>query len=188
VSDEQQPAEHTAEPAEQQQPATQQQVPYDRFREVNEQKKRLEKTLNELTKEREEREQAGLSDLDRATKARQRAEERAAELEQRLLTVERSEWIKAAARNFQDPDDAVAFLRSDIGDLDSPEKAKDAVDRLAGAKPHLLRVGPSSGFDGGARVGQVPDVPRTADGQIDVDRGLGQDLVAAAQQLLRGRS
>lgn len=155
-------------------------VPYDRFREVNERAKAAEEQLAEITKWKQEQEQAKLSDIERAEAQRKEAEERATAAEARALNLERSGMVRSAAlgARFTDPDDAVEFLAKKLGDLDTPEKVKAAVAELAKSKPHLVgsRAG---GGDGGARGGAIDDVPRTADGKVDVARGLGQDLLSA---------
>lgn len=155
-------------------------VPYDRFKEVNDRAKAAEDQLAELTKWKDEQEAAKLSDIERAEQERQKAEERATQAEQKALNLERSGFVRSAAQaaRFTDPDDAVAFLEGKLGDLETPEQAKEAVAALAKSKPHLVgsRAG---GGDGGARGGTLDDIPRTADGKVDVARGLGQDLLAA---------
>lgn len=155
-------------------------VPYDRFKEVNERAKAAEDQLAELTKWKDEQEAAKLSDIEKAEQKRQQAEERATQAEQKALKLERSGFVRSAAAGarFTDPDDAVAFLEGKLGDLDTPEKAKEAVAALAKTKPHLVGTR-AGGGDGGARGGTLDDIPRTPDGKVDVARGLGQDLLQA---------
>lgn len=129
-------------------------VPYERFEQVNkkakaeaEARKKIEKDLSDLRSQMEEREHAGLPELEQLKKRLEQAEKRAEENERKaqesdakLARSAKERWITAAAQaqNFADPSDAAAFV-----DLDSIEDEKDAeraVKRLAGQKKHLLKA------------------------------------------------
>jgi hypothetical protein len=128
-------------------------VPYERFAQANkkakeaaERAKGLEKQMADLQAQIEEREQAGLPELERLRKdmekAQKRAEEaeaKAAEADQRVARTQKERWIASAAQaqNFADPSDAAAFLNLD--DIDDEKDAERAVKRLAGQKAHLLK-------------------------------------------------
>lgn len=128
-------------------------VAYERFQQANKKAKEaadrakaLERQMAELQHQMEERESAGLPELERERKRAEQLEKRAAEAEkraeeseQRVVRSQRERWVTVAAQtqNFADPSDASAFL-----DLDSIEDEKDAeraVKRLAGSKKHLLK-------------------------------------------------
>ena len=127
-------------------------VPYERFTKVNQQAKEakaqtvaLQKQLDDLKAQMDERETAGLPELERERKRAEQLEKRAQEAEQKateadakLARSQKERWVTAAAKDFADPADAVAFV-----DLDAIEEEKDAeraVKRLAGQKKHLLKA------------------------------------------------
>ena len=144
------PAETTEEaPAEEEQ-----RVPYERFDAANRAKKdaekaskALEKQVADLKKQMDERDQAGLPELEQMKTRLEKAEQRADAAEQKesqaVAQVKRSQserWVISAAQaqNFADPTDASAFV-----DLDAIEDEKDAeraVKRLASQKKHLLKT------------------------------------------------
>jgi hypothetical protein len=126
-------------------------VAYERFQKVNqkakaeaEARKAAEQKVADLMAAMEERESAGLpelerlkKDMERAQKRAEEAEAKAAEADAKLARTTKERWVTAAAKDFTDPADAVAFV-----DLDSIEDEKDAeraVKRLAGQKKHLLK-------------------------------------------------
>lgn len=135
-------------------PEEEQRVPFERLdkenklkREAQSRAKTLEKQVAELKAQMDEREQAGMPELEqmktRLEKAEQRAEAAEQKESQAVAQVKRSQserWVISAAQaqNFADPTDASAFV-----DLDAIEDEKDAeraVKRLAGAKKHLLKT------------------------------------------------
>ncbi len=109
----------------------------------------VESQMAELKAAIEERDQAGLPELDRVRKQAEQFEKRAADAEKRaeeternLIRSTRSSLVTAAASavGFDDPSDALRF--SEFVDLDSIEDAADAeraVKKLAKAKPRLLK-------------------------------------------------
>lgn len=121
-------------------PEAPQTVPYERFREVNEQTKTLKQQLDEVQTKLREREEADLSASEREKLARERAEQRAAELEGKVTKLERGSLVTAAAREagFTDPEDALGFI--DPTTIESAAQARRAVKDLAEKKTHL--VGP----------------------------------------------
>jgi len=131
---------------------TEQTVPYERFQQANAKAKEaatkaaaLEKDMKELRAAMEDRENAGLPELERERKRAKQLEERIADAEARaeaadakLARTTKASLIREAAKDFADPSDAVAFV-----DLDSVEDEKDAeraVKALAKSKPHLLKA------------------------------------------------
>jgi hypothetical protein len=132
--------------------ADDQRVPYERFQQANkkakeasERSKALEKDLAELRAQMEERETAGLPELERERKRAEQLEKRAAEAEKRaqdtetrLARTQRERWITAAAKDFQDPEDASAFVNLD--EIEDEKDAERAVKQLAKRKPHLLKA------------------------------------------------
>jgi len=118
---------------------TERTVPYDRFQQVNEKAKTLSAQIDELKAWKDEQEAKNLSDLERVTKAREEAEQRAQQAEQRAVSLERGGWVTsaAAAASFDDPSDALAFV--DLNEIESERDAKRAVKELAERKPKLLR-------------------------------------------------
>jgi colicin import membrane protein len=134
-------------------PVEDQRVPYERFQQANKKAKEaadrakaLEKQMSDLQAQMEERESAGLPELERERKAREAAEKRLAEAEQRAEETERKvhlanaqSWISKAAQDagFEDSEDAI--LRVDASEIESPQDAERAVKRLAKEKPRLLK-------------------------------------------------
>lgn len=134
-------------------PEEEQRVPYERFQQANTKAKeaaqkaaKLEKTIADLQSQMEEREAAGLPELDQLKKrleqAEKRAEEadkRASEMESQATNVRREQWVTAAASalNFHEPEDASRFVN--LGEIESREDAERAVKAIAKAKKHLVR-------------------------------------------------
>jgi hypothetical protein len=137
-------------PAEPDKPA-EQTVPYERFQQANakakaeaEARKASDKKIADLTAALEERENAGLPELERMKKdlERERKQREIAEQERdtdraALARSKKERWVRAAAKDFTDPDDAVAFLNLD--DLEDERDAERAVKQLAKTKKHLLK-------------------------------------------------
>ena len=133
--------------------AEDQRVPYERFQQANKKAKEaadraktLEREMADLRTQMEERENAGLPDLERERKRAEQlerraaeAEKRAQETEQKLARSQRERLISAAASaaNFADPTDASAFV--DLDDIEDDKDAERAVKQLAKRKPHLLK-------------------------------------------------
>lgn len=131
---------------------TEKTVPYERFDQVNKQAKEakvqtaeLQKQIEALKAQMDERETAGLPELERERKRAEQLEKRAAEAEakaseadQKLARTQKERWVTAAAKDFADPADAVAFVNLDA--IDDEKDAERAVKRLAGQKKHLLKA------------------------------------------------
>jgi hypothetical protein len=138
-------AQETEKPAEQT-------VPYERFQQANTKAKEaaarataLEKSVAELKAAMEERENAGLPELERMRKDMERlskraedAEAKAAEADQKLARSAKERWVIAAAKDFNDPSDAAAFISLD--EIEDEKDAERAVKKLAQAKKHLLKA------------------------------------------------
>ena len=117
-----------------------QRVPYDRFKQVNDERAALAAQVQELADWKAAQEAKSLSELEAAQKAAQDALTRAEQAEAKAITLERTQLVHraAAAAGLADPDDAVAFLSSKLSDLDDSDKATAAVTELIERKPHLL--------------------------------------------------
>jgi len=151
-----------------------QRVPLDRFRSVTSETKELRGQLDELSKWKEEQEQAALTELERERSAREKAEQQAADSLDRANTLERSTWIRsaAAAAGFTDPEDAVGLIGT--GDIEDALAAEKQVAALADKKPHLIAQGPTAPAPIGAPLKASapsvdPDDPRV---------GLGSDILS----------
>lgn len=162
---------------EQQQQTDEQRVPYDRFKQVNDQFAAARAELEELRKWREEQETAKLSEIERATRERDEAIAQAQAATERATTMERSAWVTDAARKagFTDPSDAAAFLP--LTALEDEAQVAKAVEDLAKAKPHLLSQARPQGFGSldGRRGEQA--MPIGPDGKPDPKAGLGAELM-----------
>lgn len=132
----------------------------------------LEKRLADLEAAAQERENAGLPELERERKARERVEaqladaaKRAEAAEQTVQRAQKERLVLAAAQaaNFADPSDASAFLNLD--EIEDERDAERAVKSLAKRKGHLLKsdgpVLPGKVLDGGSTT--------TANGKTRVD-------------------
>jgi poly-gamma-glutamate capsule biosynthesis protein CapA/YwtB (metallophosphatase superfamily) len=126
-------------------------VPYERFQQVNakakaeaDARKSLEKQIKDLQAAMEERENAGLPELERERRRAEQLEKRiadaeaeAAEAKAQVARSARAGLVRSAAKDFADPDDAVAFLNLD--EIEDEKDAERAVKALARRKPHLLK-------------------------------------------------
>lgn len=136
-------------------------------------RKEAETRAAEFERKLKEREEADMSEKDKAERRAQEAEQRAQEAETRAMRLEREAWLRTAAvgAGFVDPEDAVAHLGSRITDLDSETKAQNAVKKLAEEKKHLVgQAGaPATGF---GNLGQPP--PGAAPGTVPINPETGQ--------------
>jgi hypothetical protein len=107
----------------------------------------IEKSLAELKAQMEERESAGLPELERERKRAEQLEKRAAEAERKaeeatkaVARGQRERWVTTAAQalNFADPSDAVAFVNLD--DIEDEADAHRKAKRVASEKKHLLKA------------------------------------------------
>jgi hypothetical protein len=156
-----------------------QRVPLDRFRTVTAENKELRSQLDELSRWKEEQEQAQLTELERERQAREKAEQQLIETAARATSLERSAWIRTAALNsgFADPEDAVALIGTDVAE--DADTAAQLVTALAEKKPHLLAAPESGPKPIGAPIAQTSaQVPVDSDGKPDVKAGLGNELLA----------
>lgn len=155
-------------------------VPYSRFKEVNDQNRRLKKDQEDLAKRLEELEGRDQSELERERKKRQQYERELSELADRATRVERQSWIRDAARDmkFDDPDDAIHFIS--YGEVEDYEDAMSQVKALAKRKPRLLRqeqVAP--------KVGTVMENGQRVQQQGQQQQRQTQDMDQASQDFLR---
>lgn len=128
-----------------------QRVPYERFEKVNKQAREfkdraraLESELADIRQQLEDREHAGLPELEQMKKRLEQAEKRAEDNERkaqeadaRVLRSQKERWVTSAAKEFADASDAAAFVNFE--DIESEADAERAVKRVAKAKPHLLK-------------------------------------------------
>lgn len=175
-----QPAAAAPAPAAEPAAPPEQTVPYSRFAEVNQTAKAAQKQLQEMQERLEELESRDKSELERERSKRTQFEQQAAEMASRLEQVERSGWIRSAAAvaNFEDPDDAVAFISTQA--VESAEDAEKAVKALAKRKPKLLREQQPSPQIGQVVHNGVPVQPGTQPAQPEIDPA-AQALLAQVQ-------
>ena len=178
---------------------TEKSVPYERFDKVNKQAKeakaqaaQLSKDMAELRAQMEERETAGLPELERERKRAEQLEKRAAEAEKRaeeaaatVLKGQRERWVTsaAAAQNFADPSDASAFLN--LEDIEDEKDAERAVKRLAGQKKHLVKADEPN-LPGRVLQNGQATVPAVKNGGIDPNAE-AQMLADQLKTFLKGR-
>jgi hypothetical protein len=134
------------------------------------------KAAEARAKEYEDRDK---SEAEKAAEARATAERERDEAKAEVAQIRRDGWIVSAAAGakFIDPDEAVALLART--QLDTPDDARSAVDKLAKDKPHLVggprEAGPGSfggGQRGGGSTGGGAASPNSA--MNDAIRGLGR--------------
>lgn len=132
-----------------------QSVPYERFQQVNrkakdnaDRAKSLEKDVADLRSQMEERESAGLPELDRERKRAEQlekriadAEKRAEDAEQGVARARRERLVIAAAStlNFANPSRAHRLVDG-LDDIDDSDAAEKAVKRLAKSDPYLVKT------------------------------------------------
>lgn len=163
--------------------APEERVPYERFQQANQKAKeaaqktaKLEKELADIRAQMEEREAAGLPELERERKRAEALEKRATEAEQRAeqamqqqVRSQRERLVIAAARDLDDPSDALRYPEFiNLDDIEDADQAERAVKRLVKAKPKLLKdTEPSQ-----PQIGRVLEGGKPKNGQtsnIDLD-------------------
>lgn len=159
------------EPTPEPEPQTQA-VPYDRFKEVNDQLKAEREQREALEAAAREREEAELSEIEKANKRAEEAEAARAEAESKATNLERSGWVRdqAAKLDFTNPGDAVDLLERKFGEIEDPAAAEKAVKQLADERPHLLGQGKPTPIGAPLR-GNDDD-----GGEDDPKLGLGREL------------
>lgn len=153
-----------------------QSVPYSRFKQVNDRVAEAERRAEEAQAALQAREEAELSEREKAERAASEALARAEAAEARATQLERSGLVRAAAKNFNDPDDAVALL--DLDGIDTAEKAVEAVKQLAESKPHLVKSEQPQAIGAPMSQPAPPEVPTGPDGKPDHKKGLANELLA----------
>lgn len=158
-------------------PTGEQAVPYARFKEINDAKVAAEKAAADAAAELQKIKDADLSEKERAEKAASEATARAEAAEAKATKLERSALVREAAKNFNDPGDAVAML--DLSEIDDADKAAEAVKKLGESKPHLVKAQSPTAI--GAPLGKsakaTGEIPTGADGKPDMKAGLGTELL-----------
>jgi hypothetical protein len=175
-------------------PEDDQRVPYERFQKANKDAKdakerasKLEKQMADLQAQIQEREQAGMPELERERKQREAIEKRLAEAESRAEQAERDReqsrrerWVTDAAAelNFKNPRVA-AKLIDGLGDIEDADQAMRAVKRLAKSDDYLLKQ------DEPALPGRVLSDGRPVE-RTNRDGGSNIDLSREAEMLAEG--
>ncbi len=175
-------------------------VSYDRFQQVNQQAKEaktradaLAKSLDDLKAQIDEREQAGLPELDRERKRAEQLEKRAAEAEQRAQNSEqkfertrREQLVTAAAArlNFVNPARAHRLI-DDIDSIDDADGAERAAKRLAKTDPYVVKA-----TEDQPRIGKVLDDGREVQrGQVKAfNQDDAETVSGALKDFIAGRS
>lgn len=149
----------------------------------------LKKQFDELKAQMEERDHAGLPELERERKRAEQLEKRAAEAEAKaeeadaklVKNARRSLVVDAAAKaGFDDPADAMRYP-----DLVSMDDVEDA-DQAERAVKRLLKLKPKLGKDEDTKLpGRVLDGGRTA-GKDKAEAGDGFDPLGEAESLADG--
>lgn len=165
-------------------------VPYERFKqatlkakEASDKAKSLEAKFAELQQQLDERESAGLPELERTKKDLERVQKRAEEAEAKAAAAEQERvkttkvsWVAAAAKDFHDPAEAALFVN--IDSIDDEKDAEGEVRELRKKRPHLLKQ------DDPKLPGQV-----LANGQPPAgQKAGGHDPLADAQTIAEGLS
>lgn len=115
-----------------------QQVPYERFKAVNDELKAQRERVAEFERQQEQARLAQLTEQEQAEERARKAEAEAQAARERAEKLERDSWIlgMASALGFADPQDAVALV--DPAACTDQAAAQEAVKQLASQKPHLL--------------------------------------------------
>jgi hypothetical protein len=117
--------------------------------EAQRKQRKAEKEAESFRKRIEELEDRDRSEAEKLSKRAEEAENRARELEERSVSLEKGAWIRAAANDFHDPQDAV--LRANLSDIENEREAQRFVKDLAKNAPHLVK--PAD--DGPPQIGRV---------------------------------
>ena len=175
---------------------TEKSVPYERFEKVNKQAKeakaerdQMRKDMADLKAQMDERETAGLPELERERKRAEQLEKRATEAEKRAdaqekaatkASRERLVLAAAASAAFDEADDALRYPEYvNLDEIESASDAERAVKRLAKARPKLLKAEEPKLPGRVLQNGQAAKA-----GDEDPKAGLGQELL---QQFFGGR-
>lgn len=177
-----------------------QRVPYERFQKANSKAKEadarakaLESDLADLRAKLEDREQAGLPELERLKKDMERAEKRATEAEAKAADAEskvqraaKERWVAAAAQeqNFADPADASVFVNLD--EIEDPKDAERAIKRLASTKKYLVKNEDPALPGKVLENGRAPVTPETPGTGINASRE-AEMLVEGLKPFLKDR-
>lgn len=161
-------------------------IPRERLNQEAKKRRDAERKAEDLTRQLEEAQNAGLPEVDQLKKRLEAAEKRAEEadrkaqdIESKLERTRKERWVTAAAReqNFADPSDAAAFVELD--DIESEKDAERAVKRLAGSKKHLVKT------ESPVLPGRVLENGRTASMAAD-GSSTNIDLSREAEMLAEG--
>jgi hypothetical protein len=172
-------------------PVEDQRVPYERFQKANQKAKeaaeratKIEQQLQDLQAQIQEREEAGLPELERERKRAEAlekriadAEARAEQAEQKVQRTHRENLIAAAAaaQNFANPARA-ARLIDDLDSIEDADQAERAVKRLAKSDPYLVKAEaaplPGRVLENGKQTAKTADA-----GEEDPKAGLGAELL-----------
>lgn len=176
-------------------------VPFERFQKVNQQAKeakqqaaQLAKDMAELRAQMEERETAGLPELERERKRAEQLEKRVVDAEARAEAQEkaaakasRERLVLAAASSagFDETDDALRYPEYvNLDEIETATDAERAVKRLAKAKPKLLKADeprlPGRTLENGRPVSRDGD---SAQAQRENE---GQTILEGIRNLQRG--
>jgi hypothetical protein len=142
----------------------------------------VEKELADIRTKLEEKESAGLPEveqlrkrLEAAEKAAEKAQALAEEREQAITRSQRERLVLAAAKDLDDPTDALRYPEHvDLDAIEDADQAERAVKRLVKAKPRLLK-------DDGPKQPQIGRV--LENGKTSSPKSGGIDLDAEAQMV-----
>lgn len=149
-----------------------------------------ERRAQELEAKLQERETAGLPELEQWKKRAEQAEKRAQEAERvaeererQITTARREQWVSQAAGDlgFVNPGLA-ARLVDDLDAIDSREAAERAVKRLAKSDPYLVR-GEEKPLPGKVLEGGRAAEPARGDSIADRDREAAQGMLEEIQRI-----
>jgi seryl-tRNA synthetase len=138
-------------------------VPYERFAQVNQKAAEATKQLGEMQARIQEIEDRDKSEVERAGTQLKREQTQRETLESelkasqdRLVNLERSQWVRNAAAEASFIDSTDALGRVNLSEIETEAEAKRAIKKIASEAKHLIRQEPSR-----PEIGQV-----VADGQL----------------------
>ena len=90
---------------------------------------------------------SGLSEIEKLKARVEAAEQTAADAATKLARTTKADFVRRAAKDFHDPDDAVAIAetRGLLADVESDSDAERVVKALANERPHLVKTGVAPG-------------------------------------------
>lgn len=162
-------------------------VPLVELQKERKSKRALEEQLAAATAKLAEAEQAKMTENEQLKAKLAEAEAKATQHEAEQAGAVKANLVRTAAKDFSDPEDAIAQLRlaGDLDGIETADEATAAVKALATAKPYLLRAEPTGER---ATIEQILANGRNLDQHTPGAHAGGDDGVTLTREQLLGLS